>query len=262
MDKGPTADRPGQARPFFHFRLRWPLGLAMLAALAASGVAVCAQDPETNTAVKPEPREGAWMKMHEEFLGRAAEGGVDLLFLGDSITQGWANRNDRGPAKVWDRYYGPRRAANFGIGGDRTQHVLWRLDHGELDGIEPKVVVVMIGTNNMRSNTPAEVAEGVAAVVKKVREKKPNARVLLLGVFPRGNKTDSIRERVKAVNERAAKLDDGEHVKYLDIGPRFLEPDGSLSREVMPDLLHLSRKGYRIWADVMEPTLWPMLEGK
>jgi lysophospholipase L1-like esterase len=223
-------------------------------AFAASDPAVRAQGESTTT---PAPREGFWLKMHDEFLNRARQGNIDLLFLGDSITQGWRGNNE-----VWQRYYGARHAANFGIGGDRTQHVLWRLDHGEVDGISPKVVVLMIGTNNIGSNAPDEVADGVTAIVKKLRQKLPGTRVLLLAVFPRGEKPNATRERLRAVNDRIAKLDDGHMVKYLDIGRRFLNEDGSIARDIMPDFLHLSRKGYRIWADAVEPTLWTMLEEK
>lgn len=225
--------------------------------LACLGLPAAGQEPARNSAVRPEPRDGGWKTMHEAFLKRAKEGPIDLLFLGDSITAGWA-----GQKEVWDRYYGSRQAANFGIGGDRTQHVLWRLENGEAEGIAPKVAVLMIGTNNMSGNTPEEIAKGVEAIVKTLRAKLPNTKVLLLGVFPRAPKGDALRARVKAVNDQIARLDDGKTVKYLDIGPRFLEPDGTLTREIMPDLLHLSRKGYRIWADAMEPTLWSMLEGK
>jgi lysophospholipase L1-like esterase len=231
-------------------------------AMAARNVGLRAQEPATNTAITPEAREGLWVKMHEAFLRRAKQRPVDLLFLGDSITQGWSNRGPHGPGAVWDRYYGPRHAANFGIGGDRTQHVLWRLEHGEIDGIKPGVVVLLIGTNNVHANTPAEIAEGITAIVKTLRAKLPETRVLLLGVFPRGPKDDVVRARIQAINARIARLDDGKTVKYLDIGARFLEPDGTLSREIMPDLLRLSPRGYRIWADAIEPTLWGMLEGK
>ena len=120
----------------------------------------------------------------------------------------------------------------------------------------------MIGTNNVHANTPAEVAEGITAIVKTLRAKLPETKVLLLAVFPRGPKDDRVRDRIKAINARIAPLDDGKTVKFLDIGDRFLEPDGTLSREIMPDLLHLSTKGYHIWADAMEPTLWGILEGK
>jgi lysophospholipase L1-like esterase len=212
----------------------------------------CAQGPAT---VTPRPREGSWMKQHEDFLKTAQAGNVDLLFLGDSITQGW-----RGATQTWARFYGQRKAANFGIGGDRTEHVLWRIQNGELKGIEPKVVVLMIGTNNAGSNTPDEIAQGITAIVHELRERLPKTKVLLLGVFPRSQKPAAIRERLKSVNEKIAKLDDGSNVHFLDIGQAFLSEDGTISNKIMPDYLHLSRKGYRIWAEAMEPTLWSMLD--
>jgi lysophospholipase L1-like esterase len=221
--------------------------------LIATGLSpgACAQGPET---VVPVPRGGAPKELHEGFLKRAKQGHVDLLFLGDSITQMW---NDN---EVWKRFYGPRNAANFGIGGDRTQHVLWRIQNGELDGIEPKVVVLTIGTNNASSGTADEIAQGITAIVEELRHRLPRARILLLGVFPRGQKPDATRERLQAVNARIARLDDGSHVKFLDIGKAFLNEDGTIARATMPDYLHLSPRGYRIWADAMEPTLWSMLD--
>ncbi|MBV8232806.1 MAG: GDSL family lipase, partial [Planctomycetaceae bacterium] len=122
-------------------------------------------------------------------------------------------------------------------------------------------VVLMIGTNNSGSNSAGEIAGGIKAIVTTLREKMPKTEVLLLGVFPRGERPDDpARAKLEAVNETIAALDDGENVKYLDIGERFLNDDGTLSREIMPDFLHLSRKGYRIWADAIEPTLWSMLD--
>jgi lysophospholipase L1-like esterase len=226
------------------------LWAASLIGMGSSSLA-CAQGPET---VVPAPREGLWMDMHRKLVERAKQGNVDLLFLGDSIMQGW-NGN-----VVWDRHYFPRHAANFGIGGDRTQHVLWRIQNGELDGIEPRVVVLMIGTNNASSATADEIAQGITAIVQELRQRLPKAKVLLLGVFPRGQKPDATREKLQAVNTKIARLDDGSRVKFLDIGKAFLNEDGTISREIMPDYLHLTRKGYRIWADVMEPTLWSMLD--
>ncbi len=230
----------------FHHSL-WAIGLIALG--LSSGA--CAQGPETTT---PKPRDGRWMDLHNQFVERAKLGHVDLLFLGDSITQGW-HEND-----VWKRFYGPRRAANFGIGGDRTQHVLWRIQNGELDGIAPKVVVLMIGTNNADNASAEDIAKGVTAIVEEVRNRLPKTRILLLAVFPRRDKPPAIQEKLDRVNATIAHLDDGSHVKFLDIGKAFLEPDGSISRDVMPDLLHLSQKGYRRWADAMEPTLWSMLD--
>ena len=235
--------------------------LLFVAVFVAVAPAARAQDPGGDAA-KPEAREGGWMTLHESFVAQARKGGVDLVFLGDSITQGWGSRGDQGPTSVWDRYYDPRRAANFGIGGDRTQHVLWRVTHGELDGIRPKVVVLNVGTNNMYANTPAEIADAVGLIVKAVRKALPESKVLVLGIFPRGKEGESVRERIKAANARIARLDDGKAVRYLDLGPSFLGPDGALDRAVMPDLLHLSRRGYGIWAEAMEPTLQALLEGK
>jgi lysophospholipase L1-like esterase len=201
------------------------------------------------------------MELHKRFLDRGSpeqikkQGDVDLLFLGDSITQGW---NDNA---VWKRHYGPRHAANFGIGGDRTQHVLWRIQNGELEHIRPKVVVLMIGTNNAGSNGPDEIAQGVTTIVENLRKQLPKSKILLLGVFPRGPKAGTaVRDKLKSVNERISRLDDGSNVRYLDIGKAFLEEDGAISKEVMPDYLHLSLKGYQIWADAIEPTLWSMLD--
>jgi beta-glucosidase len=237
---------------------RFRLALAFAALALLSQRAPGQEKPPAESATAPKPREGNWMKMHESFLDRARSGDVDLLFLGDSITQGWAGSGKT----VWERFYGPRHTANFGIGGDRTQHVLWRLENGEIDRIKPKVVVLMIGTNNAGANSADEIADGTEAIVKKLREKLPETKVLLLGVFPRGEKPNATREKLAAVNERSAKLDDGKTVKYLDIGPKFLSDDGTIAKDVMPDFLHLSRKGYRIWADAMEPTLWSMLDEK
>lgn len=221
--------------------------------------------PESPTTPAPRAGTGAktWMDRHEAYLKRAKEGKIDLLFLGDSITNGWNGRdkNGEGPIEIWERFYGPRNAANFGIGGDRTQHVLWRIENGEVDGISPKVAMLMIGTNNSAANTSDEIAEGVEAIVKSLRQRLPETKILLLAVFPRGEKPAPVREKLAAVNARIAKLDDGgKTVKYLDIGPKFLNEDGTISKEIMRDYLHLTRKGYRIWADAVEPTLWSMLD--
>ncbi len=216
-----------------------------------------------NSAVVPQPRPGAWGKRHEALLDRARAGDVDLLFLGDSITAGWG-----GAGPIWSRHYGPRKAANFGIGGDRTQHVLWRLDNGEVEGINPRVVVLMIGTNNVGSNTEAEVAEGVKAVVDRLREKLPESKILLLGVFPRGLNRDKTQAatapdpRIARINARLAALDDRQAIRYLDIGVAFLDDAGQIPGATMPDYLHLSRKGYQAWADAIEPVLWKMMGEK
>jgi beta-glucosidase len=141
--------------------------------------------------------------------------------------------------------------------------VLWRLDHGNIDGISPKVAVVMIGTNNSGANTSEEIADGVTAIAEKLRAKLPETKVLLLGIFPRGPDTNDPRRKVnEGANERIAKLADDKMVYYLDIGPVFLNEDGTLSREVMPDLLHLNEPSYRRWAEAIEPKLAELLGEK
>ena len=220
-----------------------------------------------NTATIPAARTFPtnWMSRHETFVAQAKQGGIDLLFVGDSITAGW--QWEKGGLNVWNKCYAPRHAAEFGIGYDRTQNVLWRMEHGELDGIKPKVVVLLIGTNNAGNedngkprNVTPEIIEGVTAIVKDLRVKLPESKVLLLAIFPRGQTNDPVRVQLRDVNAGLAKLDDGKMVKFLDLGAKFLEADGTLSREIFPDLLHPNVKGYQIWADAMEGTLAQMMK--
>jgi lysophospholipase L1-like esterase len=217
---------------------------------AAFSLTVLAQN--TNTAVMPEPRTGSWTNRAALLNQRVKENpDAQLLFIGDSITQGWEGN---GGKNLWQKYYGARKAINLGIGGDRTQHVLWRLQNGNLEGFKPKAAVVMIGTNNSNKedNTPGEIVEGVAAIVKELREKQPQMKVLLLAIFPRGQTYSPQRGKLTQVNQVLQKLDDGKNVFFLDFGHRFLEMDGSLTKEIMPDYLHLSQKGYEIWAEAIE----------
>lgn len=211
---------------------------------------------------------GRFMKMHEQFLKRGKEGPIGLLFLGDSITERWGIAPE-----IWKKYYGQYEPANFGIGGDRVEHVLWRVDNGELDGIHPKVLVLMLGTNNTMSNSAEQIAAGDVKLVKEIREKLPETKVLLLAVFPRGPRKPTTRvsaeeaqanaemqmAKIRAVNAELAKLDDGKNVRYLDIGEKFMV-DGKIPDEIMPDQLHPSVKGYQIWADAMQPTLEEMMK--
>jgi lysophospholipase L1-like esterase len=217
-----------------------------------------------NSAVQPVPRQAVWLKRHEAFAAMAQKGNIDVLFLGDSITDDWGGQGHNPKARgreLFAKDFEPLKTANFGIGGDRTEHVLWRLQHGELDGIHPKVAMLMIGTNNTpgaKANTAEQIAEGITAIVKEIRQRSPQTKILLLGIFPRGQApTNPLREKIKQVNEIISKLDDGgKTVKYLDIGAKFLQPDGTLSQDIMYDYLHLTSKGYQIWADaVKEPII-------
>ncbi len=227
--------------------------LSLFALVLGCAASAVAQD---NDALKPVPRDANWMKRHESFNARVKEGNVDLLFIGDSITQGW-----EGAGKAaWSEKYGKRNAVNLGIGGDRTQHVLWRLDNGNIDGIKPKLAILMIGTNNSGQNTSEQIAEGITAIVTKLRDKLPETKVLILAVFPRGaDVTNNNRMVNEGANQIVSKLADGKNIEYLDIGPKFLDDKGNLSKEVMPDLLHLNPASYQTWADAIEPHVARMM---
>lgn len=193
---------------------------------------------------------------HLAFLQRAKDGPVGLLFLGDSITNRWRNDNVQA---IWRRFeeYQP---ANFGIEGDRTQHVLWRFENGELDGISPKVAIVMIGTNNMRDYPIEDIVKGDTKIVAELHRRLPNTKVLLLGIFPRGARaTDPARAKIKAINTELSKLDDGDKTRFVDFGNQLLDAEGNLTPEMSPDALHLTPPGYRIWADAMQPLLDEMM---
>ena len=231
------------------------LALALLPVLALSCSTSQPEPIPAHEATTPAPRTGRQIQRHELINSRIRQNEPDIIFIGDSITAGW----ERAGAGVWVESYGGRNAAN--LGGDRTQHVLWRLENGNVDGISPKLAVVMIGTNNSRANTPEETRDGITAIVRELRSDLPDTKILLLGIFPRGeNAEDERRQTNSKVNTMVAELADGEMVHYLDIGAAFLESDGSLSREIMPDLLHLSEEGYGIWAEAMEPVLSRLLD--
>ena len=231
------------------------LGVALLLALAPS------QARGQNSALIPAPFQEA---RHEGFLEIAALGGIDCLLMGDSIIDWWR----RAGLAVYEENFGSLNCANFGIAGDRTQGVLWRMANGELSGYQPKLMMLMIGTNNLSGrrstpNTPEEIAMGIATIVATFRTTFPEARVLLLGIFPRGAEaTDQFREPIRRINEIIAGLDDGDYVRYLDIGDSFLEPDGSISVDVMGDGLHPTARGYEIWAAAMMPMFTEMLRGR
>ena len=199
-----------------------------------------------------------WQKRHEDKLTEAQNGTWDIVFLGDSITHGWENNGK----KTWKKYYQKRKALNLGFNGDRTEHVLWRLDNGELDEVLPKVVVIMIGTNNTghRKDPPKAIAAGIEKIIDRIRKMSPETKILLLGIFPRSEKiTDPQRRNNDSANTLIAKLGKKDDITYLDINERFLLPDGTLSKAIMPDLLHPKQKGYAIWAEAIEPTLRTLL---
>jgi beta-glucosidase len=248
-------------------------GSALLAAgfvsatvLAQPSTAPAAKAPEpVVAATSPEagPPGSHFQKRHQEILERIHSGPVGLVFLGDSITEGWEKASE-----LWNARYGEYDPANLGISGDTTMGVLWRLENGEVDGIKPRVLVLMLGTNNTSRHDAAQITAGLKKILGELRERLPETKILLLAIFPRGpRKTaqgliDDARKRMEiihAVNAELAKLDDGKTVRYLDIGPKFLGPDGKIPNDVMPDQLHPNATGYRIWADAMQPLLTEML---
>lgn len=195
---------------------------------------------------------------HDQFLAVAKEGGIDVLFLGDSITDGWRNTGK----SVWDHFFAPLKSANFGIGGDSTQHVIWRLRNGELEGIRPKVTVIMIGTNN-GPDSAQDVALGIKTIITDIQQRLPTTRILLLGIFPRNEHPDPVRAKNEEINKLIsayANPQNPKRVVYLDIGEKFLTPQQVLSKDIMPDLLHPNIKGYQIWAEAIIDTVKHLLQ--
>jgi lysophospholipase L1-like esterase len=192
------------------------------------------------------------MAQHDGYVTRAQQGGIDVLFLGDSITHLFPLR----APDVWDARIAPLgTVANFGIDGDRTQFVLWRAQNGELDGTGARVVVLMIGTNNLAAATPEAIARGIGAIVGVVRAKLPNAIVVLNAILPRGAAGDPARAQIAAVNGRIATLADGDRVRWVDAGPGFVDTSGALLPGLLPDGLHPSAAGYEVWATALRPVL-------
>lgn len=199
---------------------------------------------------------------HREKVAECAEGGHQLVFVGDSITHFWEREGDWGTA-VWKKYYGCRKALNLGFGGDRTEWVNWRLQNGEVKGLNPKVVVLMIGTNNsgVQNDRPEDTLAGIESNLRTIRHHLPQSKILLLSIFPRGETPDDpLRVLNEQVNQGLPTLAERiPNVVHLNINDAFLDEKGVLSRELMPDLLHPNAKGYQVWAEAMEPTLSELL---
>jgi len=212
------------------------------------------QPPRLNTAATYTQTAQRMGPRHEGFVEIAKAGNIDLLLHGDSITDWWV-QGDANKA-MFEKYFSGIRTANFAIAGDTTQGVLWGLKNGEGQGYQPKAVMLMIGTNNTGANTPPEIAEGIGAVVLEMRKNFPNAKILLLAVFPRGNPGDAVRDRIAEINKIVSRLDDQKHVFYLDIGAKFLDERGVFLPEAFrTDNLHPQAKGYDIWGAAVQPIL-------
>jgi lysophospholipase L1-like esterase len=204
-----------------------------------------------------------WYARHAAVLAIKDRLDPEIVMIGDSITHFWAGEPQahiqRGP-QAWKSLFGQRRALNLGFGWDRTQNVLWRLDHGEFDGLHPRSVVLNIGTNNFsgtshaRANTPAQIAEAIRAILIRIRSKSPQSRIVVMGVFPRGAKADDpFRAKIAGLNRLLPELGKAPGVTFLDVGARFLQPDGKLPRSLMSDFCHPTEQGYAIWAAALKP---------
>ena len=252
------------------------LGLALLWVVVWEAWTLAAGAPATQPASKPAPKpkqdpcvavpqwdetspsRKVYLGIHASFCKKAKAGGIDLVFLGDSITANWADH--RYGHDVFEKYFAPMHGVEFGIGMDQTQNLLWRIENGELEGISPKVVVVMIGANNIQNASPDDqIAAAIEKIVGTVRQKSPPAKILLLAVFPHGHKPRSEQVHINRVNSLIAKLDDGKNVKFLDIGDKFCKADNSLDYSLI-DGLHPTTKGYEVWAEAIKPTLEEMMK--
>lgn len=245
------------------------LSTVFLALAGLAGSPAHSWGRQENNAVVPAPKLENdcydWWARHKEVLRVKDALNPEIVLVGDSITHFWggepAGPFKNGP-KAWDDVFGRRRVLNLGFGWDRTQNVLWRLDNGEFDGLHPKYVVLNIGTNNFsgtrnaRENTPAEVAEGIKAICARISAKSADTRIVLMGVFPRGaSPKDSYRPKIAALNLLLAALAKEKGLTFLDIGTQMLEPDGTLSREIMKDSVHPTEKGYALWATALKDIL-------
>jgi lysophospholipase L1-like esterase len=235
--------------------LKRPVAVCVILALALF-VGSCEQDAPGGHYKRPADATTPFENRHEpqrmkEVAEVALRNDIDLVFFGDSITDGWKNSG----RAVWEKFYGNRRAANFGIGMAETGNLLWRINAGHFDVIQPRLIVLMIGTNNTEygKHSPQQIADGIAAVIDSLRERQPEARILLLGIFPRGKiRDDPSRLNNEAVNQFIARIADGKQVVFRDIGAVFLKPDGSVDPELMADSVHLNAQGYRRWAEAIE----------
>ena len=268
-DHTPHRSPPHSSRPIVGAKSRFMgvlvVSISVLAVFAAT-VSVLqvegaeAQAAKKNHAVIPAPRISEWwFARHAKHIGLMSKGDINLLMVGDSITHNFESLG----AKVWKKYFEPLKAINLGFGGDRTQHVLWRLNHLPKLKKSPKGAVVLIGTNNIcwGSDKPKQAAEGVQAIARKLHDMYPEMKVLVLGVFPRRRKIDHPhRKQIIELNSYLpGLLKDIPNVKFMDIGPKFLDDKGFLSKEMMPDTTHPSEKGHEIWAKAIEPELKKML---
>lgn len=219
--------------------------------------------PRTPAAVAVARTDSNSMLAHRQLLEKRTEGRIDLYFLGNSITRRWGATDYPAFLAHWNATFFGWNAANFGWGADRTEHILWRLEHGELDGVNPKVIVLLAGTNNV-GNRPgddakiADITNGLAAIIRLCQQKAPRATIIVTGIFPR-NDNIAVMPEINRINDQLARLADGKRVRYLNVNARLADGSGKLFPGMMVDGLHPSLTGYQIWADGLRPLLTQLL---
>ncbi len=235
--------------------------LSVACLLAAGAAPAAAEDP--GPADQPAPRTDENSRVaHEQLLQKARQGRIDIYFEGDSITRRWGATDYPELLANWKKNFFGWNAADFGWGADRTQNILWRLEHGELDGVHPKVIVLLAGTNNVGNSVPAEgdstkiaeITRGMEKILQLMRTKAPEATIILMGIFPR-NDNPAVMPTIKRINANLSRLADGRKIRYLNINDRLADPDGNLFPGMMNerDKLHPTVKAYQIWADALKP---------
>lgn len=256
-------------RRFNHLPLLLALSLAACQQLPQQAAPAAPAAPRVDASAPFPKKDDKFLLRHESYRARARSGPVGLLFLGDSITERWQIA-----PHIWEAYFGKYQPANFGIGGNRTQNVIWQIEHGALDGIAPKLTVLMIGTNNSLDYKAVEIAAANRKIIAMIRARLPHTKILVLGILPRGPRPpreaaaapapfDDPAQRkltIDAVNRDLAQLDDGKTIRFLDIGAAFLGQDGRIPYSIMPDQLHPNAAGYQIMADAMRPLVDSMMK--
>jgi lysophospholipase L1-like esterase len=220
----------------------------------------CSVINKGHVAVTPVPRPyDQWMERHNRVVERVKRGDVGIAFIGNSLTQRWESSG----LPIWNKYYAPRNAVNMGFDGDGTQNVLWRLDHGEIDGISPKLAVVLIGSNHVNGYSIEQISDGIKAVCCRIKTKLPETKILLLAILPRGDASAAAAYRLNKASEEASRIADNRKIFYLNISERFLDIDGNVSKQMMTiDGVHLTLTGYQTLAEALEPTISKLLKEK
>lgn len=250
------------------------LGLAIVVSDATVAIQTRGQTqspfPATVTAIRPMPRADQNSKTaHAQLVEKARKGGIDVYFEGDSITRRWgaSDPSYKDFLANWNTNFFGWNAADFGWGADTIQNILWRLGHGELDGVNPKVIVLLAGTNNVGKTPPPdgddakveEVVQGIRAILNVMREKAPGAVIILMGITPRNDGGTAIIATIDRINARLAVFADGKQIRYVNINDKLADKEGRLFDGMTIDRLHLSVPGYQIWANALKPVLTELL---